>query len=157
MAEIIFDIKQLKEKISTHKSKQQTVVFTNGCFDILHAGHVDYLQKAKLLGDILIVAVNSDKSVKRLKGKHRPVNNEKDRLFILSSIKYIDYLTLFSNDTPYNLITELLPDILVKGGDWNVKNIVGGDIVRKHGGKVLTIPFLKGYSTSLIIEKIKNM
>jgi len=146
--------KKLKEILDRLKKSGKKIVFTNGCFDLIHPGHVDYLEKAKSLGDILVVAINSDSSVKRLKGEKRPILNENDRVKIISSFYFVDYVTIFQEDTPYNLIKILIPDILVKGGDWDIDKIVGKDIVEKNGGKVLNIEFKEGYSTSGIIEKI---
>ncbi len=157
MAEIVLNRDILKEKIESLKKENKKIVFTNGCFDIIHPGHVDYLRKAKALGSILVVGVNSDISVKRIKGKNRPINNESDRLAVLSAFSCIDYLTLFEEDTPYNLIALIQPDVLVKGGDWAVNSIVGKDIVEQNGGEVLNIEFLPGYSTTSIIQKIKNL
>lgn len=132
------------------------IVFTNGCFDILHAGHVTYLTEAKKLGDVLIMGLNSDESVRLLKGESRPINNEYDRALVLSSLKSIDYVCVFGEDTPYNLIKLIQPDVLVKGGDYTIDNIVGADIVTSNGGKVVTIPFVTGKSTTNTIEKMKN-
>jgi len=138
----------------THKN--QKIVFTNGCFDILHAGHVLYLQEAKALGDILIVGLNSDNSVKRLKGDSRPINNEKDRAIVLSGLASVDYVIIFEEDTPYNLIAQIQPDVLVKGGDWAPESIIGYDIVMKKGGEVRSLVFVEGKSTTEIIEKITH-
>ncbi len=130
------------------------VVFSNGCFDILHAGHVEYLQAARKLGDVLLIGLNSDASVRRLKGSNRPVCCETDRATVLSALQCVDALTFFDEDTPEELIGTLLPDILVKGADWAVEQIAGARAVLNHGGAVLTIPLLEGRSTSRIIEKI---
>jgi len=132
------------------------MVFTNGCFDVLHRGHVEYLRSAKLLGDILIVGLNSNESVQRLKGKPRPYQDEKDRSIILDAMEMIDSVIIFDEDTPLKLICELKPDILVKGGDYNFHTIVGAKEVESWGGTVKIIPFLKGYGTSKLIEKIIN-
>lgn len=136
------------------KKENKKIVFTNGVFDILHSGHVDYLAKSKDLGDILIVGLNSDKSVKKIKGDKRPIINESERAFVLSSLKSVDYVTLFDEDTPKELIEILIPDILVKGADWNMEKIVGKDIVEKNGGEVKTIDFVNDQSTSKIIKSI---
>jgi rfaE bifunctional protein nucleotidyltransferase chain/domain len=144
-------LKLLKEKL---KSENKKVVFTNGCFDILHKGHVTYLNEAKSLGDHLIVGVNSDDSVKRLKGEDRPVTAELDRAFVLDNLKAVDDVIIFNEDTPYNLINEIIPDFLVKGGDWKEEDIIGSDIVKAGGGKVVSLKFVKGYSTTGILEKI---
>ena len=138
------------------KSDRKKIVFTNGCFDIIHAGHVSYLNEAKKFGDVLIVGLNSDKSVKRLKGIERPVMGEKDRAYILANIKPVDYVVIFDEDTPYNLINLINPDILVKGGDYEGKEVVGKDIVESAGGKTVLINFVEGKSTSGIIKKIKG-
>ena len=136
------------------KEENKKVVFTNGVFDILHSGHVDYLTKSKALGDILLVGINSDKSVKLIKGNKRPIINELERAYLISSLKPVNYVTLFDEDTPQNLIDDLIPDILVKGADWPLDKIVGKDIVEKNGGKVMTIEFINQQSTSKIIELI---
>lgn len=136
--------------------RQRKVVFTNGCFDILHYGHISYLAQARQLGDVLVVGLNSDDSVKRLKGPSRPVNNQEARAFVLAALEMVDYVVIFEEDTPYNIITKVKPDILVKGGDYEIDNIVGGDFVRARGGKVLTIPFEDGFSTSSILENLKK-
>ncbi|MBP3253919.1 MAG: D-glycero-beta-D-manno-heptose 1-phosphate adenylyltransferase [Bacteroidales bacterium] len=133
---------------------QKTVVFTNGCFDLLHYGHADYLAKARSLGDVLIVGVNTDASVSRLKGTGRPVQDEKSRCMVLASMLCVDYVVLFDEDTPYNLIQSLQPDVLVKGADYKPQDIVGYDIVTANNGRVQTIEFAQGYSTSAIIDKI---
>ncbi|MCF7912630.1 MAG: D-glycero-beta-D-manno-heptose 1-phosphate adenylyltransferase [Candidatus Cloacimonetes bacterium] len=132
----------------------KTVVFTNGCFDILHRGHVQYLHSARELGDVLIIGLNNDDSVKRLKGSNRPVNREIDRAIVLSALADIDYVVIFTEDTPYNLIKTLKPDILVKGGDWEIDQIVGSEIVIANGGKVLSLHYYQGYSTTGIIERM---
>lgn len=132
------------------------VVFTNGCFDILHRGHVDYLSKAKSLGDVLVVGLNDDASVTRLKGPQRPLVEEGDRAEILAALKSVDYVCTFSEDTPFELIKALVPDVLVKGADWSVDNVVGKDIVESAGGTVQTIEFLPNRSTSKLIAKIAH-
>lgn len=148
------DIIKLREKIRIENRK---VVFTNGCFDIIHKGHVTYLNEAKSLGDHLIVGINSDDSVKRLKGKDRPVNNESDRAFVLDNLKSVDDVLIFNEDTPYHIIKEIIPDLLVKGGDWKEEDIVGSDIVKKNGGKVISLQFVNNYSTTNILEKIEKL
>ncbi len=132
------------------------IIFTNGCFDILHIGHIRYLRKAKALGDILVIGLNSDSSVRKIKGRSRPINNQRDRAEVLSSLPFVDYIVLFSEPTPVKLIKELKPDTLVKGGDWRVSDIVGADFVRARGGKVVTIPFVKGHSTTSLIERMRG-
>jgi rfaE bifunctional protein nucleotidyltransferase chain/domain len=142
------------EKVRTWQAEGKKVVFSNGCFDILHAGHVEYLEAARKLGDVLLIGLNSDASIRRLKGPSRPICCETDRATVLSALQFVDALTLFDDDTPEELIGALLPDILVKGADWAVEKIAGAQAVLDHGGAVLTIPLLEGRSTSTIIEKI---
>jgi len=134
--------------------RQKKIVFTNGCFDLLHAGHVLYLEEAASLGDYLIVGLNSDSSVRRLKGSKRPINNEQDRSTVLAGLSSVSFIIIFEEDTPYNLIAEILPDILVKGGDWQTGAIIGGDIVLQNGGKVQSLLYQEGKSTTKTIEKI---
>ena len=137
-------------------SKKKKIVFTNGCFDILHPGHIQYLNDAKALGDLLVVGLNSDASVKRLKGNSRPLNNESDRKFMLENLKSVDKVEIFEEDTPLNLIKRVKPDILVKGGDYNPEDIVGSSFVKESGGEVKCLSFLEGYSTTHLISAIKN-
>ncbi len=144
------------DPIRTCRENGKTIVFTNGCFDILHSGHVFYLNEAKKLGDILVVGVNSDASVKRLKGKDRPINTASDRMLLLAALESIDYVVEFEEDTPLELIKKICPNILVKGGDYKVEDIVGNDIVTENGGIVMTIPFVKGKSTTNVIGKIRG-
>jgi len=132
------------------------IVFTNGCFDLIHRGHVEYLNAAKKLGDILIIGLNSDESVRCLKGVDRPINYEQDRAVVLDNLIAVDYVCIFDQDTPYELIQIVQPDVLVKGGDWAVDEIVGSDIVLDRGGEVRSLQFIEGKSTTDIIEKIKN-
>jgi len=136
------------------KSRNKKLVFTNGCFDILHSGHVDYLSKARQLGDYLLVGLNSDISVKNIKGEKRPIINEIERATLLDSLKCVDYVTFFDQDTPEQLISNLIPDILVKGADWDLDKIVGREVVEANGGKVQTIQFSCNQSTSNIINLI---
>lgn len=131
-------------------------VFTNGCFDILHSGHVQYLQKAKSLGHFLVVALNTDRSVRALKGKNRPVNPLRDRLQVIAALECVDYVTWFNETTPLKLIERLQPQVLVKGGDWKINQIVGASFVLKRGGQVRSLPFLKGRSTTEIIHRVKS-
>jgi len=138
------------------KLHQQKIVFTNGCFDVLHFGHVQYLLEARKLGDLLVVGLNSDESVRRLKGPSRPINGEKERAFVLAALAFVDYVTLFEEDTPENLIKVVQPNVLVKGGDYALDQIVGADFVRANGGTVTTIPFVEGYSSTQIIEQLKT-
>ena len=142
--------------VNSPSFKEKKVVFTNGCFDILHYGHVSYLEDAKSCGDILIVGLNSDKSVKRLKGESRPVNSEEARAYLLCGLKPVDYVVIFEEDTPYNLIDLLQPDVLAKGGDWKPEQIVGSDIVLKKGGEVKSLLFKEGFSTTNIISKMRE-
>lgn len=145
-------INELLNILKRHSGKK--VVFTNGCFDILHAGHVRYLERAKTKGDLLVVGLNSDASTRRLKRKNRPINPQTDRANVLSALTCVDYVVIFGEDTPLRLIAALKPAILVKGGDWPLEKIVGRDIVETYGGKVLTIPLLKNRSTTNIIRKL---
>ncbi len=146
----------LKVALSELKAKKKRIVFTNGCFDLLHAGHVSYLEKAKGAGDLLVIAINSDNSVKRLKGKGRPIQELDDRLKILASLECVDFVTSFDEDTPKEIIEELEPDIIVKGADYKEKDVVGRDHIKKSGGKVIIIPLLQGRSTTSLIKSIKN-
>ncbi|MGB3468004.1 MAG: D-glycero-beta-D-manno-heptose 1-phosphate adenylyltransferase [Cyclobacteriaceae bacterium] len=148
---------QYPEIISKWKSDSSKIVFTNGCFDIVHLGHIDYLQKARNLGDKLVVGVNSDESVRRLKGGSRPIVDEYARQRMMASFEFVDAVILFGEDTPLRLIQNILPDILVKGNDYSVQNIVGAETVLDNGGNVETIELVKGYSTTAIIELIKNI
>ncbi len=137
--------------------KGQRIVFTNGCFDILHEGHVRYLADARSRGDLLIVGMNSSDSVRRLKGPERPINHEQSRALVLASLTVVDQVVLFDSDTPEALIHALRPDILVKGGDWSVEQIVGGSFVQDYGGSVLSLPFHEGFSTTGLVEKIRSL
>jgi rfaE bifunctional protein nucleotidyltransferase chain/domain len=150
----ILSTDQTSELIKTWKGEGESIIFTNGCFDILHLGHVDYLQKAKNIGGKLIIGVNSDDSVRRIKGTSRPIVEENSRMRILASLEFVDCVILFDQDTPLELISLLLPDILVKGNDYSIDNIVGADVVLKNGGRVDTISLVEGQSTSGIIDKI---
>lgn len=145
---------RLEKLLALWRFKDKKIVFTNGCFDVLHLGHVEYLAAARDLGDILIVGLNSDDSVHRIKGSHRPVNNETARSITLASLIFVDAVVFFGEDTPHDLIQLVQPDILVKGKDYDGKHIAGSDIVTKKGGKVVTIELTKGYSTTSILEKI---
>lgn len=144
---------KIRKKI---KEEGKKLVFTNGVFDIIHRGHVDYLNRAKALGDYLVVALNSDESVKRLKGEERPINKLEDRAFVLANLKAVDFVVSFEEDTPFEIISEIVPDVLVKGGDWKIDQIVGRDIVEANGGKVYSLPYVENYSTTNIINKMKN-
>ena len=147
-------LSELKSIRSKLKAEGKKVVFTNGVFDLIHSGHLDYLSKAKKLGDVLIVGLNSDDSVRRIKGNKRPILKQKERAFILSNLKPVDFVVFFDEDTPEKLISEIIPDILVKGADWSIDKIVGREIVEKNGGKVMNIEFVNDQSTSKIIELI---
>lgn len=151
---IITDRKELIAKRNEYKDQNKTVVFTNGCFDILHAGHVDYLVKAKEMGDVLIVALNSDESIKRIKGNKRPITPEDERLYVLNNLNPVDVVSLFNEDTPKEIIDDIIPDVLVKGADWELDKIVGSDTVLSNGGQVKNIVFTIHQSTSKIINKI---
>ncbi|MGD0709736.1 MAG: D-glycero-beta-D-manno-heptose 1-phosphate adenylyltransferase [Bacteroidales bacterium] len=144
-------------KIAFWNFRSYKIVFTNGCFDILHPGHLDYLSRAADMGNVLIVGLNSDSSVKKIKGSSRPINNENDRALILASLSFIKAVVLFEEETPYELIKATNPDILIKGSDYNIDKIIGYDIVKAKGGEIITIDFVEGYSTSLLIEKIKSV
>ncbi len=153
----IYSEKSLKSQINIWRFQNKNIVFTNGCFDLLHLGHIDYLSKAKSLGDILIVGLNTDQSVTKIKGKDRPITDQKSRSSILASLFFIDAVILFDEETPKELIELVQPDILVKGKDYKEEEIVGYDIVKSRGGQIITLDFLPGYSTSLIENKIKDL
>jgi rfaE bifunctional protein nucleotidyltransferase chain/domain len=138
------------------KAERKKLVFTNGVFDIIHRGHIDYLNRAKALGDYLVVALNSDDSVRRLKGEGRPINKLEDRAFVIANLKAVDFVVSFNEDTPFEIISAIIPDVLVKGGDWSIENIVGRDIVEANGGKVYSLPYVENYSTTNIINKMKS-
>lgn len=146
----------LSSLLAYWKFKNYKVVFTNGCFDIIHRGHIEYLAKAADLGNILILGLNSDVSVKKIKGKNRPVLDEQARALILASLWFVNCIVLFDEETPYELIKTVQPDILVKGSDYKPEDIIGSDIVLKKGGEIITIDFIAGYSTSSIIDKISS-
>lgn len=151
----ILDLKTLGNRLSMWRLFKNKIVFTNGCFDILHRGHIEYLSQARDRGDILIIGLNSDASIKRIKGEGRPVQDETSRTLLLASLRFVDVVVLFDEDTPYELIKIVLPDVLVKGGDYSENTIVGADIVKANGGEVVTIPIVAGYSTSRILKVIK--
>jgi rfaE bifunctional protein nucleotidyltransferase chain/domain len=146
----------IKDQIAIWKASGKKIVFTNGCFDLAHVGHVLYLENAAQLGDILIVGLNSDDSVRRLKGPTRPINDILNRSHVLAALASVDAVIVFEEDTPYDIIKTIMPDILVKGGDWKPDQIVGSDLVLEHGGQVLSLNFVDGYSTTQIEAKIKN-
>jgi len=147
------EIKLIREQL---KQQNKKVVFTNGCFDLIHSGHVDYLVKAKEMGDVLILALNSDLSIRSIKGDKRPILKQDERAFIVSNLKPVDYVTCFNEDTPAEIISELVPDVLVEGADWAIEKIVGREIVEVNGGEVKTINFVNDQSTSNIIKIIKE-
>lgn len=152
----IFSWQELHNKCENWRSLNESIVFTNGCFDLVHYGHVQYLAQAKQMGDRLIVALNSTESIRKLKGMGRPIQDELSRLYIMASFRFVDAVVIFNDPTPENLIKFLRPDILVKGGDWHPEMIVGGEFVLSTGGKVLSLPFVEGYSTTKLEEKIKK-
>jgi rfaE bifunctional protein nucleotidyltransferase chain/domain len=145
---------QIEEQSRTLHKEGKRIVFTNGCFDILHAGHVLYLQKAKAMGEVLVLGLNSDASVARLKGNTRPIVNEAERCIVLGGLEAVDYIVIFDEDTPLELIIKVRPDVLVKGGDWSIEQIVGADYVIGYGGEVHSIDFIPGISSSAIIERV---
>jgi rfaE bifunctional protein nucleotidyltransferase chain/domain len=144
---------ELKAELETRRARGEKIVFTNGCFDILHVGHTRYLSAARELGGLLVIGLNSDASVRRLKGPERPVNGELARMEVLLSLRSVDHVVVFEQDTPLELIKAVRPHILVKGGDWGLDQIVGSDFVQANGGTVLTIPFVDGFSTTSIIQR----
>ena len=150
----VVSLKELQHIRAALRGENKKVVFTNGVFDIIHRGHIEYLTKAKALGDILIVGVNSDASVRRIKGIHRPVIDEGDRTYIVAHLSPVDYVCMFGDDTPLGLIGAIVPDVLVKGADWKLADIVGKDIVEHAGGRVATIDFVPDRSSSNIIDRI---
>lgn len=156
-AEKINTLPQLLERVARWKDEAQKIVFTNGCFDILHLGHVDYLEKTAQFGTKLIVALNTDASVKRLKGESRPINSEYARMRVMAALGFVDAVILFDEPTPLALIQAIQPDILTKGADYRIENVVGADFVMSYGGKVELIPFVDGYSTTQIIQKIYQL
>src|SRR5215467_13197416 len=152
----IVNKEELLEQRSRMRREGKRVVFTNGCFDLLHSGHVRYLSQARALGDALVVGLNSDPSVRALKGQGRPIMSEQERAEVMAALAVVDYVIVFDEETPRELIANLLPDFLVKGGDWPIEQIVGREEVEAAGGKVLSLPYVEGSSTSEIIERIKN-
>ena len=152
----IFDLDSLKNQVISWKKNGHKIVFTNGCFDIIHRGHIEVLSKSSDLGDKLIVGLNSDSSIKNLKGERRPIIDENSRAISLAALSFVHAVVLFSEETPINLISTLNPDILAKGGDYEINTIVGHEIVQKNGGEVILVPFVDGFSSTNIINKIKN-
>ncbi|MCK5103088.1 MAG: D-glycero-beta-D-manno-heptose 1-phosphate adenylyltransferase [Cyclobacteriaceae bacterium] len=153
----ILSFKEAVKKVAEWRANGDKTVFSNGCFDIIHAGHVDYLEKARQKGDRLIVGLNTDYSVSRIKGKNRPIVDEVSRSRVLAALEFVDAVAMFNEDTPYELIKALNPDVLVKGKDYDVSNIVGADFVLQNGGKVETIELTERLSTTILINKIKNL
>ena len=152
----IFSLDDLKNQVNAWKQAGEEVVFTNGCFDIIHRGHIEVLAQTADLGDRLIIGLNSDSSIQKLKGEDRPIIDEQARAILLAALSFVDAVILFPEDTPINLISTLLPDVLAKGGDYEIETIVGHEIVQQNGGKVKLVPFVDGFSSTTIIEKIKN-
>ena len=153
----LLDGEKLEKWLDDCRKNGKKIVFTNGCFDILHRGHVEYLAKAAAFGDVMIIGLNTDASVKRLKGPSRPVNDEYARAFVLAGLEFVSAVVLFDEDTPYNLIKTVQPDFLVKGSDYKPENIVGYDIVTAKGGKVVTVDLVEGFSTTKTIEKCERL
>ena len=152
----IFSLDDLKNQVNAWKQAGEEVVFTNGCFDIIHRGHIEVLAQTADLGDRLLIGLNSDSSIQKLKGENRPIIDEQARAILLSALSFVDAVILFPEETPINLISTLLPDVLAKGGDYEIETIVGQEIVQNNGGKVKLVPFVDGFSSTTIIEKIKN-
>jgi len=152
----IRELHELKGIVAKAKAKGKTIVLTNGCFDLLHRGHLHLLKEAKKLGDLLIVAMNSDRSVRKIKGPDRPILPEEERAELIAALEMVDYVTSFDNPDPYGVIKELRPNVLVKGGDWDKDKIVGTEVVKGDGGEVAVVPYLEGYSTTQIIERMRK-
>jgi len=150
-------LEQLLARLESQRAAGKKIVFTNGCFDILHPGHVAYLEDARACGDLLVVGLNSDSSVRRIKGPQRPINRQEDRAIMLAGLASVDYVTFFEDDTPLELIKAVRPHVLVKGGDWTIENIVGADFVMSYGGEVYSLAFREGYSTTALIKRIKAL
>ena len=148
---------ELRPLLDILQAMGKKIVFTNGCFDLIHTGHTRYLAKAKSFGDLLIVAVNSDSSVRMIKGEKRPINTQAERAETLAALESVDFVTIFDEPDPYKIISDLQPDVLVKGGDWPIEKIIGKDIVEARGGKVVNVPYVEGASTTGIIEKILKL
>ena len=152
----IFSLDELKTQVDSWKKSGEKIVFTNGCFDIVHRGHIEVLARTADFGDKLIIGLNSDSSIKKLKGENRPIINEKSRALLLASLTFVDVVVLFSEETPINLISTLLPNILAKGGDYDISTIVGHEVVQNNGGEVILVPFVDSFSSTDIIDRIKN-
>ena len=153
-SKFFLDLNSLLERLKTHRTAEDKIVFTNGCFDILHAGHVEYLTAARAEGDVLVVGLNSDASVRIIKGEKRPIVQEDQRAAVLAGLECVNYVTLFEDPDPFRLIQTILPDVLVKGADWEEGEIIGADIVKQYGGRVVRVPFVSDASTSKIIDTI---
>jgi rfaE bifunctional protein nucleotidyltransferase chain/domain len=156
VADKVKSLDELKTLTAAARTNGKIVVFTNGCFDLLHRGHIYLLREAKALGNLLVVGINSDQSVKAIKGPTRPILAETDRVELIAAMEMVDYVVLFEEPDPYNTIAVLRPKVLVKGGDWTSEEIIGADIVRRDGGEVVVLPYLKGSSTTEIIEKVRS-
>ncbi len=156
-SKVIADDLAVNRQVAVWKFLNKKIVFTNGCFDILHRGHVEYLAKAAELGEILVIGMNTDASVQKIKGPGRPVNSEHARADVLAAIGFVDAVIFFDEETPYELIKKVEPNVLVKGSDYEINDIVGHDIVESYGGRIITIPLVDGYSTTSIIDKIKSV
>ena len=152
----IFSLDNLKNQVNAWKQAGKKIVFTNGCFDIIHRGHIEVLAQTAYLGDRLIIGLNSDSSIQKLKGEDRPIMTENSRAILLAALSFVDAVILFPEDTPINLISTLLPDVLAKGGDYEIETIVGHEIVQNNGGQVILVPFVEGFSSTTIIDKIKK-
>ena len=157
LSKVVKDHPHLKAILDEERKRQKKIVFTNGCFDLIHLGHIRLLREAKKKGDILVVAINSDESVRKLKGSDHPVFPEEERAETLAAMEMVDYVTVFREDDPYRIIKLLKPDVLVKGGDWSRDKIIGRDILQSYGGEVLTVPEVKGCSSSNLIERIRHL
>jgi D-beta-D-heptose 7-phosphate kinase/D-beta-D-heptose 1-phosphate adenosyltransferase len=153
----IRSVDSLLYEIERHRKQKETIVFTNGCFDVLHRGHAEYLQFCRRQGDVVVVGLNSDSSVRTIKGPDRPINNQHDRAAVLAALEAVDYVTIFDEPTPLSLIQEVRPDVLVKGEDWAEKGVVGRECVESYGGKVALAPLVQGKSSSATIEKVKSL
>lgn len=152
----IFSLDDLKNQVNAWKKAAEEVVFTNGCFDIIHRGHIEVLAQTADLGNRLIIGLNSDSSIRKLKGEDRPIIDEQSRAILISALSFVDAVILFPEETPINLISTLLPDVLAKGGDYEIETIVGHEIIQNNGGKVMLVPFIDGFSSTTIIDKIKS-
>ena len=157
MDEKLLTIDSLTEKLAWHRKRKETIVFTNGCFDVIHRGHIELLKFCKAQGDIVVVGLNSDSSVKAIKGPDRPINNQDDRVTVLAALGTVDYITVFDEPDPLNLIKKVKPDILVKGQDWAQKGVVGREFTESYGGKVVLAPLVEGKSSTTTIEKMKSL